>query len=170
MVQHQKHSLSTTVSNRDVYWLLHCLESSSHCFSSMRSATAMRRFTSTREPPYKNRWEALEHCPTPCQNEGQAYPHPRTSVRQQRSPCISLCNPPTETRRPIWPHLQRVRAKKTKVMAQDSDVPPVITINGKPLEVVLIFTYLGSTVSSSVNLDSELNIAGLARPRAQWSS
>ena len=42
-------------------------------------------------------------------------------------------------------------------MAQDSDVPPVIAINGQPLEVVPTFTYLGSTVSSSVNLDSELN-------------
>ena len=30
-------------------------------------------------------------------------------------------------------------------------------INGQPLEVVPTFTYLGSTVSSSVNLDSELN-------------
>ena len=42
-------------------------------------------------------------------------------------------------------------------MAQDSDVPPVIAINGQPLEIVPTFTYLGSTVSSSVNLDSELN-------------
>ena len=42
-------------------------------------------------------------------------------------------------------------------MAQDTYVPPVITINGQPLEVVPTFTYLGSMVSSSVNLDSELN-------------
>ena len=34
---------------QDVYWLLHCLKSSSNCFSSMRSATAMRGFTSTQD-------------------------------------------------------------------------------------------------------------------------
>ena len=39
--------------------------------------------------------------------------------------------------------------KKTKVMAQDSDVSPVIAINGQPLEVVPTFTYLGSTVCES---------------------
>ena len=44
-------------------------------------------------------------------HEGQVYPHPRTSVRRRRRPCISLCktNPPTETGRPICPRLQRVR-------------------------------------------------------------
>ena len=42
-------------------------------------------------------------------------------------------------------------------MAQDSDMPPVISINRQPLKVVPSFTYLGSTVSSSGNLDSELN-------------
>ena len=57
-------------------------------------------------------------------------------------------------------------------MAQDSDVPPVITINGQPLEVVPTFTYLGSTVSSSVNLDSELNsrIGKAARTMAMLNS
>ena len=50
-----------------------------------------------------------------------------------------------------------ISLKKTNVMAQDSDVPQVITINGQSLEVVPTFTHLGSTVSSSVNLDSELN-------------
>ena len=33
-----------------------------------------------------------------------------------------------------------ISLKKTKVMAQDSNVPPVITINGQPLEVVPTFT------------------------------
>ena len=42
-------------------------------------------------------------------------------------------------------------------MAQDSDTLPVTTIDGQPLEVVLTFIYLGSTVSSSVNLNWELN-------------
>ena len=50
-----------------------------------------------------------------------------------------------------------ISLKKTKVMAQNSVTPPVITIGGQPLEVVPTFTYLGSTVSNSVNLDSELN-------------
>ena len=50
-----------------------------------------------------------------------------------------------------------ISLKKTKVMAQNSDTPPVITIGGQPLEVVPTFTYLGSTVSNSVNLDFELN-------------
>ena len=59
-------------------------------------------------PLHKNRWQALQHGPTSRQNEGQAYPH-RTSVRRRRSPCISLCNSPSETLRPICPRLQIVR-------------------------------------------------------------
>ena len=89
----------------------------------------------------------------------------RAKTKVRRSSSANFCSP-TVT------HLQRlvdrfahackefgltICLKKTKVMAQDSDVPPVITINGQPLEMVPTFTYLGSTVSSSVNLDSELN-------------
>ena len=71
----------------------------------MRSATAMMGLTSTVE-----QMASSLTLPTSCQNEGQAYPHPRTSVRRRRSPSISLCKPPTETRRPIPPRLQRARA------------------------------------------------------------
>ena len=151
-----------------MYWLLHCLESSSHCFSSMRSATAMRGL-----PPHKNRWQAFQPCPTLLQSEGQAYPHPRTSVCRRHYPCISLCNPPTETRRPICTRLQRVRAnhqpKGDKGYGPRFRCATVITINGQLLEVVPTFTCLGSTVSSSVNIDSELN-SRIARPRVKWPS
>ena len=112
-------------------------------------------------PRHKNRWQALQHYPTSRQNEGEVYPHPRTSVRRRRSPCSPLCNSPTETHWPVCPCLQRVRAnhqpKENKGFSPRFLYAPVITIDVQPLEVVPTFTYLGSTVSSSVNLDSELN-------------
>ena len=42
-------------------------------------------------------------------------------------------------------------------MAQDAESPPVITIENTQLEVVNSFTYLGSTVSDTLNLDTEIS-------------
>ncbi|KAI4890479.1 hypothetical protein NFI96_030689, partial [Prochilodus magdalenae] len=47
--------------------------------------------------------------------------------------------------------------KKTKVLGQDVSSAPCISIGDCTLEVVEDFTYLGSTISSSLNLDTELN-------------
>ncbi|WP_353839196.1 reverse transcriptase domain-containing protein, partial [Acinetobacter baumannii] len=46
---------------------------------------------------------------------------------------------------------------KTKVMAQGVSARPAISIDGSSLEAVEEFTYLGSTLSSSLVLDAELN-------------
>ncbi|WP_353805815.1 reverse transcriptase domain-containing protein, partial [Acinetobacter baumannii] len=46
---------------------------------------------------------------------------------------------------------------KTKVMAQGVSTRPAISIDGSSLEAVEEFPYLGSTVSSSLVLDAELN-------------
>ena len=42
-------------------------------------------------------------------------------------------------------------------MGQDVESPPSITISEHELEAVHDFTYLGSTITDSLSLDSELN-------------
>ena len=50
-----------------------------------------------------------------------------------------------------------ISIKKTNVMAQDSDHPPIISIDGHKVEAVENFTYLGSTISSTLNIEVEVN-------------
>ena len=47
--------------------------------------------------------------------------------------------------------------KKTNIMAQDASVTPCISINDHMLEVVEVFTYLGSKISNNLSLDADLN-------------
>ena len=47
--------------------------------------------------------------------------------------------------------------KKTNILAQDAQTPPVITIDNTELEVVDSFSYLGFTVSSKASLDVEIS-------------
>ncbi|KAI8517815.1 hypothetical protein Bbelb_038320 [Branchiostoma belcheri] len=49
-----------------------------------------------------------------------------------------------------------ISLKKTEVMGQNVEVPPVITIGDYQLKVVNHFTYLGSTASSNLPLDKEI--------------
>ena len=119
----------------------------------MRPATAMRGL-----PLHKNRWQALQHCPTS-----------QTKVRRILIRGLLFADDAALVSHSVthllvdrFAHACKefgltISPKKTKNVAKDSDIPPVITIDGQPLEVVRTFTYLGSTVSSSVNLDSELN-------------
>jgi len=50
-----------------------------------------------------------------------------------------------------------INLKKTVVMSLGTSIPPRILINGSPLNVVDKFSYLGSVVNSSNNLDDEIN-------------
>ena len=50
-----------------------------------------------------------------------------------------------------------INIKKTEVMAQDAEIPPSICIDGSNLSVVDNFKYLGSTISSNLSLDVEIN-------------
>jgi len=50
-----------------------------------------------------------------------------------------------------------INLKKTVVMSLRTSSPPRILINGSPLNVVDKFSYLGSIVNSSNNLDNEIN-------------
>ena len=50
-----------------------------------------------------------------------------------------------------------ISIKKTNVMGQDTPAPPSISIDDELLEVTDHFTYLGSTVSSNLSLDAEIN-------------
>ncbi|KAK4320191.1 hypothetical protein Pmani_008954 [Petrolisthes manimaculis] len=50
-----------------------------------------------------------------------------------------------------------ISLKKTDIMGQDVNSTPSISIGDHTLEVVTKFTYLGSTISSNLSLDVELN-------------
>ena len=50
-----------------------------------------------------------------------------------------------------------INLKKTVVMSLGTSCPPHILINSSPLNVVDKFSYLGSIVNSSNNLDDEIN-------------
>ena len=50
-----------------------------------------------------------------------------------------------------------ISLKKTQVLGQDVSSAPSISIGNHTLEVVDKFTYLGSTISSNLSLDAELN-------------
>ena len=50
-----------------------------------------------------------------------------------------------------------ISIKKTEVMAQDAEIPPSFCIDGSNLSVVDNFKYLGSTISSNLSLDVEIN-------------
>lgn len=50
-----------------------------------------------------------------------------------------------------------ISLKKTNILAQDADSPPTIAIHGYCLEVVENFTYLGSTITNSLSIDTEVN-------------
>ena len=50
-----------------------------------------------------------------------------------------------------------ISIKKTEVMAQDAEIPPSIYVDGSNLSVVDNFKYLGSTISSNLSLDVEIN-------------
>ena len=50
-----------------------------------------------------------------------------------------------------------ISLNKTEVMAQDVTSIPTINIGNHTLQVVKDFTYLGSTITSNLSLDNELN-------------
>ena len=47
--------------------------------------------------------------------------------------------------------------KKTNVLGQDTDAPPVITIDDYELDVVSQFTYIGYTITDNLSLDAEID-------------
>ena len=50
-----------------------------------------------------------------------------------------------------------ISLKKTNVLGQGTESPPVITIDDYELDVVHQFTYLGSTITKNLSLDTELD-------------
>ena len=50
-----------------------------------------------------------------------------------------------------------ISQKKTQVMGQDTDSPPVFRLADQTLDVVHDFVYLGFTISDSLSLDAELD-------------
>ena len=50
-----------------------------------------------------------------------------------------------------------ISIKKTEAMAQDAEIPPSIYIDGSNLSMVDNFKYLGSTISSNLSPDVEIN-------------
>ena len=50
-----------------------------------------------------------------------------------------------------------ISLKKTNVLGQDTETPPVSTIDDHELDSVCQFTYLGSTITDNLSLDAEIN-------------
>ena len=50
-----------------------------------------------------------------------------------------------------------ISLKKTNVLGQDTEAPPVITIDDYELDDVCQFTYLGSTITDNLSLDAEID-------------
>ena len=50
-----------------------------------------------------------------------------------------------------------ISLKKTNVLGQDTAAPPIVTIDDYELDVVHQFTYLGSTITDNLSLDTEIN-------------
>ena len=50
-----------------------------------------------------------------------------------------------------------ISLKKTNVLGQDTEAPPVITIDDYELGVVCQFTYLGSTMTDNLSLDAQID-------------
>ena len=50
-----------------------------------------------------------------------------------------------------------ISLSKTKTMGKGTETPPSITINNYTLEAVSTFTYLGSTITDNLSLDTELS-------------
>ena len=50
-----------------------------------------------------------------------------------------------------------ISLKKTNVLGQNTEAPPVITIDNYELDVVHQFTYLGSTITDNLTLDIEID-------------
>ncbi len=50
-----------------------------------------------------------------------------------------------------------ISLEKNNIMAQEKGSPPTVAIDGYNLKVVENFTYLGSTISSSLSIDVEIN-------------
>ena len=70
-----------------------------------------------------------------------------------------------------------ISLKKMNVLGQDTEAPPVITIDDYELDAVSQFTYLGSTITDNLSLDAEIDkriwkvASTLARLTARgWSS
>ena len=50
-----------------------------------------------------------------------------------------------------------ISLKKTNILGQDTEAPPVIPIDDYELDAVCQFTYLGSTITDNLSLDAEIN-------------
>ena len=50
-----------------------------------------------------------------------------------------------------------ISLKKTNVLGQDTEAPPAITIDNYELDAVCQFTYLGSTITDNLSLDTGID-------------
>ncbi|CAH1268131.1 TLR1 [Branchiostoma lanceolatum] len=57
----------------------------------------------------------------------------------------------------MTPDLQLTQSRDSKVLGQDVEAPPAITIGDYELKAVNHFTYLGSTASNNLSLDKEID-------------
>ena len=50
-----------------------------------------------------------------------------------------------------------INTKKTKVLSQETDIPPTIKIQDKYIKNVKKFVYLGSSIALNASMDTEIN-------------
>ena len=50
-----------------------------------------------------------------------------------------------------------ISLKKTNVLEQDTEAPPIITIDDYELDALCQFTYIGSTITDNLSLDADIN-------------
>ena len=106
-------------------------------------------------------WQIVQLETATSKDQSHLCPHKRNAF------CWWCCADQRHTRRPSVPYGQTFEAckgfaftiniKKTEVMAQDAEISPSTYIDGFNLSVVDIFKYLGSTISSNLSLDMEIN-------------
>ena len=107
------------------------------------------------------RWQALQSCPTQSQFKS-------TQGYHQDMLLIDDAAVATHTQEELQSFVDCfshacnnfgiiISLNKTNVLGQDTEAPPVITINDYELDAVCQFTYICSTVIDNLSLDADIN-------------
>ena len=113
-----------------------------------------------RVPSHQKWWKPLQPCTSPSKDQGSesiAKGHTESALQRLISSFAHACSVFGLT----------ISLKKTIILGQDVSSTPSISTGDYTLEVVEDFTYLGSTISINLSLDTELK-NGLAKQQKHW--
>ena len=128
--------------------------------------TCIRHNSRRNLPPYPIRWQALQYSSSQSQDKGTQGSHQGHAVCWWRSSCD-----PHPGGNPVIDGLLShackdfgltINLKKPNVLGQDTETPPVITIDDYELDAVCQFTYLGSTITDK-DCHSHIGISSYKR-------